>query len=150
MKSLRHEKIYEIIKNEDIETQEDLAEKLREEGISVTQATVSRDIKELNLIKILSHNGRYKYAASTKLKGYSPNAMATMFSKTAISVERIDNFLVVKTISASAALAADALDSFEFDGVIGTIAGDNTVLVITRGQGKTDEVLREIENLIHR
>ena len=76
--------------------------------------------------------------------------MATMFSKTAISVERIDNFLVVKTISASAALAADALDSFEFDGVIGTIAGDNTVLVITRGQGKTDEVLREIENLIHR
>ena len=68
MKSLRHEKIYEIIKSKDVETQEELAEELKNEGINVTQATVSRDIKELNLIKTLSHNGKYRYSAPTKSK----------------------------------------------------------------------------------
>ncbi|WP_461613355.1 arginine repressor [Clostridium sp. Marseille-QA1073] len=150
MKSLRHEKIYEIIKSKDVETQEELAEELRNEGINVTQATVSRDIKELNLIKILSHNGKYKYSAPTKAKNYNPNAMANMLSKTALTVEKIDKFLVVKTISASASLAAEALDSFELDGVAGTIAGDNTVLVITRSDEKAEEIVSLIKNLIHR
>lgn len=150
MKSLRHEKIYEIIKSKDVETQEELAEELRNEGINVTQATVSRDIKELNLMKILSHNGKYKYSAPTKAKNYNPNAMANMLSKTALTVEKIDKFLVVKTISASASLAAEALDSFELDGVAGTIAGDNTVLVITRSHEKAEEIVSLIKNLIHR
>ncbi|WP_454053845.1 arginine repressor [Clostridium sp. Marseille-Q7071] len=150
MKSLRHEKIYEIIKSKDVETQEELAEELRNEGINVTQATVSRDIKELNLIKILSHNGKYKYSAPTKAKNYNPNAMANMLSKTALTVEKIDKFLVVKTISASASLAAEALDTFELDGVAGTIAGDNTVLVITRSHEKAEEIVSLIKNLIHR
>jgi len=150
VKSLRHEKIYEIIKSKDVETQEELAEELRNEGINVTQATVSRDIKELNLIKILSHNGKYKYSAPTKAKNYNPNAMANMLSKTALTVEKIDKFLVVKTISASASLAAEALDSFELDGVAGTIAGDNTVLVITRSHEKAEEIVSLIKNLIHR
>lgn len=150
MKSLRHERIYEIIKSIDVETQEELAEELRNEGINVTQATVSRDIKELNLIKILSHNGKYKYSAPTKAKNYNPNAMANMLSKTALTVEKIDKFLVVKTISASASLAAEALDSFELDGVAGTIAGDNTVLVITRSDEKAEEIVSLIKNLIHR
>lgn len=150
MKSLRHEKIYEIIKSKDVETQEELAEELRNEGINVTQATVSRDIKELNLIKILSHNGKYKYSAPTKAKNYNPNAMANMLSKTALTVEKIDKFLVVKTIPASASLAAEALDSFELDGVAGTIAGDNTVLVITRSHEKAEEIVSLIKNLIHR
>jgi len=150
VKSLRHEKIYEIIKSKDVETQEELAEELRNEGINVTQATVSRDIKELNLMKILSHNGKYKYSAPTKAKNYNPNAMANMLSKTALTVEKIDKFLVVKTISASASLAAEALDSFELDGVAGTIAGDNTVLVITRSHEKAEEIVSLIKNLIHR
>ncbi|GAA0115946.1 arginine repressor [Clostridium senegalense] len=150
MKSLRHNKIYEIIKSKDIETQEELAEELRNDGINVTQATVSRDIKELNLIKILSHDGKYKYAASSKVTGYNPNAMANMFSKTATSVEKIDKFLVVKTITASAGLVADALDSFAFDGVAGTIAGDDTVLVITRSDEKSNEIFDRIQKLIHR
>ncbi len=150
MKSLRHEKIYEIIKSKDVETQEELAEELRNEGINVTQATVSRDIKKLNLMKILSHNGKYKYSAPNKAKNYNPNAMANMLSKTALTVEKIDKFLVVKTISASASLAAEALDSFELDGVAGTIAGDNTVLVITRSHEKAEEIVSLIKNLIHR
>jgi len=150
VKSLRHEKIYEIIKSKDVETQEELAEELRNEGINVTQATVSRDIKELNLMKILSHNGKYKYSAPNKAKNYNPNAMANMLSKTALTVEKIDKFLVVKTISASASLAAEALDSFELDGVAGTIAGDNTVLVITRSHEKAEEIVSLIKNLIHR
>jgi len=150
VKSLRHEKIYEIIKSKDVETQEELAEELRNEGINVTQATVSRDNKELNLMKILSHNGKYKYSAPNKAKNYNPNAMANMLSKTALTVEKIDKFLVVKTISASASLAAEALDSFELDGVAGTIAGDNTVLVITRSHEKAEEIVSLIKNLIHR
>ncbi|GAA0121312.1 MAG: arginine repressor [Clostridium argentinense] len=150
MKSLRHEKIYEIIKSKDVETQEELAEELKNEGINVTQATVSRDIKELNLIKTLSHNGKYRYSAPTKSKNCNPNAMANMLSKTALTVEKVDKFLVIKTISASASLAAEAIDSFELDGVAGTIAGDNTVLVITRSDEKAEEIVLLIKNLIHR
>ena len=113
MKENRHNIILDIIKKYEVETQEDLADKLREEGINVTQATVSRDIKELNLIKTLSHTGNYKYAQANPNKSSSLSSMAYIFSNTAISVEKIDKMLVVKTISASAGIAAEAIDSFQ-------------------------------------
>ena len=148
MKENRHNVILDIIKKFEVETQEDLAEKLREEGFNVTQATVSRDIKELNLIKTLSHTGNYKYAQANPNKNSSLSSMAYIFSNTAISVEKIDKMLVVKTISASAGIAAEAIDSFQLDGIAGTIAGDNTIFIAVRTEEKAEAIKREIEKLI--
>ncbi len=149
MKEKRQDIILEIIKRKDVETQEELAEELKSRGINVTQATVSRDIKELNLIKILSHNGKYKYAQVSKGRNTNINALATIFSNTALSIEKVDKLLVVKTISASASLAAEAIDSFNLEGVAGTIAGDNTLFILVRTDEKAEELLREIKKLIN-
>lgn len=149
MKEQRHERILEIIKNVEIETQEELAEELKNRGINVTQATVSRDIKELNLIKILSHNGTYKYAQVSQNRNANISALATIFSNTAISVERVDKILIVKTISASASLAAEALDSFNLEGIAGTLAGDNTIFIAVRTEEKAEELLQEIKKMIN-
>lgn len=148
MKENRHNIILDIIKKYEVETQEDLADKLREEGINVTQATVSRDIKELNLIKTLSHTGNYKYTQANPNKSSSLSSMAYIFSNTAISVEKIDKMLVVKTISASAGIAAEAIDSFQLDGIAGTIAGDNTIFIAVRTEEKAEAIKNEIEKLI--
>lgn len=148
MKENRHNIILDIIKNNEIETQEDLAERLKAQGINVTQATVSRDIKELNLIKTLSHTGNYKYAQVVPNKNSTISSMSYIFSNTAISVERIDKILVVKTISASAGIAAEAIDSFQLDGIAGTIAGDNTIFIAVRTEEKAEAIKNEIEKLI--
>ena len=148
MKENRHSIILEIIKNEDIETQDDLADRLRARNINVTQATVSRDIKELNLIKTLSHTGKYKYAQVNTNNNSTISALSYIFSNTAISVERVDKILVVKTITASAAVAAEAIDSFNLEGIAGTIAGDNTIFILVRTDEKAEELKSEIEKLI--
>ncbi|WP_346889205.1 arginine repressor [Clostridium sp. UBA1056] len=148
MKENRHSIILEIIKNEDIETQDDLADRLRARNINVTQATVSRDIKELNLIKTLSHTGKYKYAQVSTNNNSTISALSYIFSNTAISVERVDKILVVKTITASAAVAAEAIDSFNLEGIAGTIAGDNTIFILVRTDEKAEELKLEIEKLI--
>ena len=148
MKENRHSIILEIIKNEDIETQDDLADRLRARNINVTQATVSRDIKELNLIKTLSHTGRYKYAQVNTNNNSTISALSYIFSNTAISVEKVDKILVVKTITASAAVAAEAIDSFKLEGIAGTIAGDNTIFILVRTDEKAEELKLEIEKLI--
>lgn len=149
MKELRQEKILEIIRSQEVETQEELAEELKNRGIHVTQATVSRDIKELNLIKILSHNGKYKYAQVSQNRNTNISALATIFSNTAISVERVDKMLVVKTISASASLAAEAIDSFNLEGIAGTLAGDNTIFIAVRTDEKAEELLQELKKMIN-
>jgi transcriptional regulator of arginine metabolism len=148
MKENRHSIILEIIKNEDIETQDDLADRLRARNINVTQATVSRDIKELNLIKTLSHTGKYKYAQVNTNNNSTISALSYIFSNTAISVERVDKILAVKTITASAAVAAEAIDSFKLEGIAGTIAGDNTIFILVRTDEKAEELKLEIEKLI--
>ncbi len=149
MKELRQEKILEIIRSQEVETQEELAEELKNRGIHVTQATVSRDIKELNLIKILSHNGKYKYAQVSQNRNTNISALATIFSNTAISVERVDKMLVIKTISASASLAAEAIDSFNLEGIAGTLAGDNTIFIVVRTDEKAEELLQELKKMIN-
>jgi len=148
MKENRHSIILDIIKNEDIETQEDLADRLRAKNINVTQATVSRDIKELNLIKTLSHTGRYKYAQVSTNNNSTISALAYIFSNTVISVEKVDKILLVRTITASAQVAAEAIDSFKLEGIAGTIAGDNTIFILVRTDEKAEELKLEIEKLI--
>jgi transcriptional regulator of arginine metabolism len=149
MKVLRHAKIIEIINSKEIETQEELADELKRCGIDVTQATVSRDIKELKLIKVLSNSGKYKYVAITHEQNFLSNKLVNIFSHTVLHVENIENFVVIKTISGSASAAAEAIDSLSFDEIAGTIAGDNTIFIIVRTKEKAEELVGKIRKLLN-
>jgi transcriptional regulator of arginine metabolism len=148
MKLARHAKILEIINSQDIETQEELAEELKKSGMNVTQATVSRDIKELKLIKVLSETGKYKYATITHTESFMSNKLVSIFTQTVINVETVENFVVVRTISGSASAAAEAIDSLNFDGIAGTLAGDNTIFVLARTQEKAQAISQKMKKMI--
>ena len=132
MKSARHNLILEIIEDKDIETQEELAEELKNHGVKVTQATVSRDIKELRLLKVLSENGGYKYATVERAEKGLNERFIRILTESIVNMEAVGNLMVIKTLSASAAAACEAIDSMKWNEVLGTIAGDNTVLIIGR------------------
>lgn len=149
MKISRHAKILEIINSKDIETQEELADELRKQEMVVTQATVSRDIKELKLIKVLSSNGKYKYASISSNESFLSNKLVSVFIQTVLSVEHIKNFVVVKTISGSAPGAAEAIDSLNFDEIAGTIAGDNTIFILVRSEEKAFEIVQKLKRLLN-
>lgn len=148
MKVTRHAKILEIINSRDIETQEELAEELRKGGMNVTQATVSRDIKELKLIKVLSDSGKYKYATIMHTENFLSNKLVNIFSQTVLTVENINNFVVIKTISGSAPAAAEAIDSLNFEGIAGTLAGDNTIFVMARDAEKAQVITQKMKKMI--
>jgi transcriptional regulator of arginine metabolism len=148
MKVARHAKILEIVNSKDIETQEELAEELKNSGMDVTQATVSRDIKELKLIKVLSNAGTYKYASIAPVEKFLSDKLVNVFSQTVLSVENIDKFIVIKTISGSAAIAAEAIDSLHFDGIAGTIAGDNTIFILVRTTQQAGQLIQKINKMI--
>jgi transcriptional regulator of arginine metabolism len=131
MRFSRQDKIVELINTYEIETQDALAEKLSESGYKVTQATISRDIKDLQLIKILSSSGRYKYA----LPG--PPGMVSaaeryekIFKNTVSSISYAGNIIVLKTLSGCANAACEAFDSYGIESVVGSLAGDNTVFIV--------------------
>lgn len=149
MKVLRHAKIIEIINSKEVETQDELAEELKNLGMNVTQATVSRDIKELKLIKVLSSTGRYKYIATTPEQNFLSNKLVNIFSQTVLYVENIENFVIIKTISGSASAAAEALDSLNFDEIAGTIAGDNTIFILVRSVEKAQELVKKAKKMLN-
>lgn len=148
MKVTRHEKILELIERKDIETQEELAEELRKSGIEITQATVSRDIKELKLIKVLGEQGKYKYAAIVKNENDLSDKLANIFSHSVVSVENINNFVIVKTLSGSGNAAAEAIDSLNFKEIAGTIAGDNTIFIMARTSEQAFEIVKKMKRVI--
>ena len=129
MKSKRHSKILEIINDNDIETQEELAEALKYAGYDVTQATVSRDIKLLKLVKMQSESGKYKYISATKEERDINDKLYSILKNAAIDVEQVDKFVVIKTLTGAASAAAEAIDTLYTNDVAGTIAGDNTIFV---------------------
>jgi transcriptional regulator of arginine metabolism len=149
MKITRHAKILEIINNKDIETQEELADELKNSGIDVTQATVSRDIKELKLIKVLSKSGMYKYAAIAPTENLLSDRLVSIFTQTVLRIDYVNNFIVLRTISGSAPAAAEAIDSLGWDGIVGTIAGDNTIFLLTRSNEKTEELVSKLKKLVN-
>ena len=148
MKSARHNLILEIIDAKDIETQEELAEELKNHGVKVTQATVSRDIKELRLLKVLSEHGGYKYATVERAEKGMNDRFIRILAESVVSMECVNNMMVIKTLSASAAAAAEAVDSMKWSEVLGTIAGDNTILIIGRSQEAIETVQARFNNLI--
>lgn len=150
MKSVRHNMILEIIEAKDIETQEELAEELKRRGVKVTQATVSRDIKELRLLKVLSENGGYKYATVERAEKGMNERFIRILAESVMSMESANNLIVIKTLSASAAAAAEAIDSLKWPEVLGTVAGDNTILVIVRSNEAVETTMARFQSLTKR
>ncbi|MBS5938963.1 arginine repressor [Clostridium sartagoforme] len=148
MKSKRHTKILEIISEKDIETQEELADELKRAGFDVTQATVSRDIKILKLIKMQGASGNYKYVASSKESKDINDKLSSILANAAVSVENVDNFVVVKTLTGSASAAAEAIDTLFDTEVAGTIAGDNTIFILARSLDRAEELVDKVRKMI--
>ncbi|MEI6132481.1 MAG: arginine repressor [Bacillota bacterium] len=145
MKYKRHNEILKIIENYSIETQDELAEKLRDAGVDVTQATVSRDIKELRLTKVQNENGTYKYAPYSKATGNTYERLLKVFSEAFMQADYASNTVVVKTLSGMANAAASAIDAMNWPFVLGCIAGDDTIMIICRTQDNAAELVRKFE-----
>lgn len=148
MKTVRQVAILDIIEKQEIATQEELASSLNARGIRVTQATVSRDIKELRLLKVLTPSGKYKYATGDQADNNLTDRFIRMLAESLLSVSSANNLIVVKTLSGSANVAAEALDSMHWPEVLGTLAGDNTVLLIIRSNEETITVTSRIREMM--
>lgn len=149
MKIARHAKILEIIGEKDIETQEELVDELRRAGIDVTQATVSRDIKELKLIKVLSNSGKYKYAPISQGKSILSDKFISIFTQSVINIDYVNNIVLVKTLSGSGPAAGEAIDNMGLDGLVGSVAGDNTILIIARTPEKAQEMVIKFKKILN-
>lgn len=130
MRYARHQKILELINAHEIDTQERLAEKLRESGFNVTQATISRDIKELQLVKHAGSSGRSCYTQSRTADAPVSERFRKILRETILSISSAENIIVIKTLSGCANAAAEAIDTTNFPDIIGTLAGDNTIFMV--------------------
>ena len=139
MKTKRQTKMLELIKKHNIETQEELSDYLQKEGYQVTQATVSRDIRELKLTKVAMSNGRQKYAALTEANEDLSEKYTRVFRDAFVSMDMAQNILVIKTVSGMAMAVAAAIDAMHLHEIVGCIAGDDTVMCVSRDveQAKT-------------
>lgn len=150
MKKNRHEKIVELIEAYDLETQEELAEKLRQEGYNVTQATVSRDIRELNLSKVPVGGGRQKYALLREQHGEMGDKYARVLREGMSGMGMAQSLLVVKTVSGMAMAVAAALDAMHMKEIVGTIAGDDTIMLAVRSAEEAEIVREKIGRVLKR
>ncbi len=149
LKSLRQSKILELIKNNVFVTQEELQQKLVESGFDVTQATVSRDIRELGIVKSDGNDGEYKYRVGNERDRADTAGKFSVILRQAISsVDAANNLIVVKTYVGMGSAAGAAIDSMDLDGVLGTLAGDDTLLIIAKGNGEADTIKKKIIDLI--
>ena len=139
MKSSRHNVILEIINDNNVETQEELGRLLAERGHKVTQATISRDIKELHLIKVQAENNVYKYAVNEAKNLFNTEKLLRVFKETVTSIQHNGDLVVINTLNGSANAAAEVIDNMQIDDIIGTIAGDNTIFAAVR-EGTAREV----------
>ena len=150
MKNARQTAILSIIERENIETQEELASKLRDMGIVVTQATVSRDIKELRLLKVLTPDGSYKYATVDKAEHGVSERLVRMFIDSVLSISYAENLIVIRTLPGSANAAGEAIDSMRWPEVLGTISGDNTIFVAVRSSEEAPAVVEKFQEILKR
>jgi len=148
MKSNRHQKIIELVDNYEIETQEELADRLRQEGFQVTQATVSRDIRALKLSKVPCGNSRQKYVALKQDDTNLSVKYVRVLKDGFVSMDKAQNILVIKTVSGMAMAVAAAIDAMELEEVVGSIAGDDTIMAAVRTTEDTDIVMKKISEMI--
>jgi len=148
VKVLRHAKIKEIIDHSEVETQEELAEALRKDGIEVTQATVSRDIKELRLIKVPTGDGRYRYAfPMDQSMVFSQSRMERMFRDSVTGIDSSQNIVVIKTLPGTANAVASTIDCARWPEIIGTVAGDDNILIVVKPMDAVGRVIERLQSI---
>lgn len=148
MKSQRQAKIMEIISTMNVETQDQLLCELQNEGFRCTQATISRDIKEMRIVKELTSMGTYRYTTSTnEMGGTFTSRLNTIFRECVVSYDYAQNIIVIRTLPGLASAAGSAIDTMNLSAVIGTLAGDDTVIVIMRDNNSAAAFCGEIKNL---
>lgn len=148
MKSRRHAKILELIREHDLETQDELLYHLREAGFDVTQATVSRDIKELRLVKILTPSGRYKYSTGSETATDMSSKFHSLFTDSALSVDSAMNMLVIKCMSGMAQAVCASMDAMPWKDFVGTLAGEDTIFVVCRTEAAAREAQDQLRKLL--
>ena len=150
MKSKRQSKIMEIIMGRNVETQEQLLELLQEEGFRCTQATISRDIKELRIVKELTNLGTYRYTASAgEPSGSFSSRLNTIFKECVTTVDYAQNVVIIRTLPGLASAAGSAIDAMGMNKVVGSLAGDDTVMVVMRDNNSAAAFCGEISTLIN-
>lgn len=147
-KGRRHIKITEAISKNEIETQDGLVNYLRNSGYDVTQATISRDIKELGLLKIPLVDGRYKYGLPSDQRSNPLSRLKRMMRDSFIRLDEAGQLIVMKTLPGNAHAIGDLVDDLEWDGLVGTICGDDTILLICRSEAYTPTISRELLDLL--
>ena len=148
MKTKRHAKIIELISQYEIETQEELAQRLVEAGFNVTQATISRDIRELKLSKVAGHNGRQKYASLAGNENPNTDKYTRVLQDGFVSRTMATDLVVIKTVSGMAMAVAVALDAMDIPGMVGCIAGDDTVFCAIHSEEETYKVMEIIDKVV--
>ena len=149
MKSKRQQEILDIVAQRDIETQEQLLDALKERGVSTTQATISRDIKQFHLVKELTAGGIYKYAVSQRKTALNNvGRLQTIFRQGVTSYDMAQNIVVLRTMPGLASAAAAAIDAMEIPELVGSLAGDDTVILIMRTNGSAEEFCEEIREML--
>ena len=150
MKSQRQAKIMEIISNQNVETQEQLQAALQKEGFRCTQATISRDIKEMRIVKELTSFGTYRYTTSAnEMTGSFSSRLNTIFKECVIGYDYAQNIIVIRTLPGLASAAGSAIDSMNMSLVVGSLAGDDTVMIVMRDSNAAAAFCGEIKNLIN-
>ncbi len=148
MKNSRHQRIKELVEQFEIETQEELADRLRGDGYTVTQATVSRDIRELKLSKIPMGNGRQKYTILMQSEHYLSDKYIRVLKDGFVSMDMAQNILVVKTVSGMAMAVAAAIDAMKLKEIVGSIAGDDTIMMAVKTAEDTQCVMDKIYDVL--
>lgn len=148
MKKIRHSKIIEIIEKQDVETQEELAMLLKEAGFEVTQATVSRDIREMKLSKVSTGKGRQKYVVLKSDDSHLGDKYIRVLKDGYLSMDMAQNILVIKTVSGMAMAVAAAIDALKFKEIVGSIAGDDTIMMAVRTVEETQILMDKIRAML--
>lgn len=148
MKLKRQAKILEIIQRQPVDTQEELQKVLKEDGFLVTQATVSRDIKEMRLVKVLDTDGRYRYSVERKEGMQISSKFHSLFADAVVSVSYAANIVVVKCLNGMAGAVCAAMDSLHWEGLIGTLAGDDTFIGIAASEQRAADLTEELRKLM--
>lgn len=150
MKNQRQAKIIEIISTRNVETQEQLLAELQKEGFRATQATISRDIKDLRIVKELTSIGTYRYTTTAnEVAGSFSSRLNTIFKECVVSLDYAQNIIVVRTLPGLASAAGSAIDAMNLNSIVGSLAGDDTVMVVMRDGNAAAAFCGEIKNLIN-
>ena len=148
MKAMRHAMILQLIDGMEIDTQEMLADQLLARGVSVTQATISRDIKELRLVKVLTDHGTYKYSTADRVEKNVSDRMIRLFSESVVSLTEAENLIVIKTLPASAGIACEAIDGLNWNEIAGTLAGENIIFVAIKSKEQVPAVMNRFRAMM--